>query len=345
MAENSYFFNSSYSDKRTYRAEDFARYFESVLSSGIMPNFDGIRGATDGEYGLNVTNYIGSLRVGVKAGHAIIKGHRYELSGEERLTLRPTTGATVNRIDRIVLRLDRRASARHIKLFVVEGQEAYSAEPPALMRNANVHEISLAQVHITGGQSYIDKIVDERLDESVCGIANSLINVPTSRFVEQFNAWFNGYRDDAQSEFDTWFDSVKDVIDDSLANRLLQAVQALETKKADKTEVNALATNKVDKVYGKQLSTNDYTSAEKTLVAQIPQKANLSDVARIADGTPLFVYNTSDMTDTTRLYVNLSDGFIYAYTNGVWTNTQVQYQAAGGEWLEAMTEENEEWIV
>lgn len=247
MAENSYFFNSSYSDERTYRAEDFARYFESVLSSGIMPNFDGIRGATDGEYGLNVTNYIGSLRVGVKAGHAIIKGHRYELSGEERLTLRPTTGATVNRIDRIVLRLDRRASARYIKLFVVEGQEAYSAEPPALMRNANVHEISLAQVHITGGQSYIDKIVDERLDESVCGIANSLINVPTSQFVEQFNTWFNSYTDDAQSEFDTWFDSVKDVIDDSLANRLLQAMQELETKKADKTEVNALATEKADK--------------------------------------------------------------------------------------------------
>ena len=204
MAENSYFFNSSYSDKRTYRAEDFARYFESVLSSGIMPNFDGIRGATDGEYGLNVTNYIGSLRVGVKAGHAIIKGHRYELSGEERLTLRPTTGATVNRIDRIVLRLDRRASARHIKLFVVEGQEAYNAESPTLMRNANVHEISLAQVHITGGQSYIDEIVDERLDESVCGIANSLINVPTSAFQQQFNEWFDIYKYENENTAEAW---------------------------------------------------------------------------------------------------------------------------------------------
>src|SRR5699024_8231061 len=49
------------------------------------------------------------------------------------------------------------------------------------------------------GQSFIsqDDIVDERLDESVCGLASSLVTVPTDifteewkEFVAEYNKWF-----------------------------------------------------------------------------------------------------------------------------------------------------------
>ena len=89
---------------------------------------------------------------------------------------------------------------------------------------------------------------------------------------------------------------------------------------------------KVDKVTGKQLSTNDYTNAEKTLVAQIPQKANQSFVdaqfATIVSGAPKGTYSTLSAlqaaypTGTTGIFLVLADGHWYYWqsTTSAWTD-------------------------
>nr|DAV57938.1 MAG TPA: hypothetical protein [Caudoviricetes sp.] len=56
-------------------------------------------------------------------------------------------------------------------------------------------------------------------------------------------------------------------------------VQQIETAfTAVESDVNALNSGKVDKETGKGLSSNDYTTAEKNLVATIPQKADKSEL-------------------------------------------------------------------
>ena len=56
-------------------------------------------------------------------------------------------------------------------------------------------------------------------------------------------------------------------------------VQQVETAfTAVESDVNALNSGKVDKETGKGLSSNDYTTAEKNLVATIPQKADKSEL-------------------------------------------------------------------
>lgn len=60
--------------------------------------------------------------------------------------------------------------------------------------------------------------------------------------------------------------------------------KGLSTNDYTTAEKSLVATisNKVDKVSGKGLSTNDYTTAEKALVATISDKLNASDVAVIS---------------------------------------------------------------
>ncbi len=80
-------------------------------------------------------------------------------------------------------------------------------------------------------------------------------------------------------------------------------------------------------------------SADQTITAQLaqivqqelPLKANITDVANISSGTPLFADSVANMTDTTRVYANTTDGLIYVY-NGVslaFEATTVQYQSTG----------------
>lgn len=62
---------------------------------------------------------------------------------------------------------------------------------------------------------------------------------------------------------------------------------------------------------------------------QLETKASKGDVARISSGTPLFANSVIEMIDTTKNYVNTTDGFLYIYNEGSWTKTSVQYQSTG----------------
>lgn len=63
--------------------------------------------------------------------------------------------------------------------------------------------------------------------------------------------------------------------------------------------------------------------------SQLEQMAKKDDVARISSGTPLFASSTSEMSDTTRNYVNTTDGYLYNYSSGSWTKTNMLYQSSG----------------
>lgn len=156
MAEQYRFFNSVEGDERTYQAEDMAQMFSNFLGNGF---FEGLRVSSNST--MNST---------VSAGSAFIEGHSYNNTTNLTLT-HESADSSLNRIDRVVLRLNTDTDARYIKAFVKKGEEASNPSPPGLTRNDYVYEISLAQVYIEAGKSYIDdsQITDERGDRDVCG--------------------------------------------------------------------------------------------------------------------------------------------------------------------------------
>ena len=131
MAEIFKFFNSAPGDERWHYASDFADYFGSVLSSGLLST-------SEEDIGLQVSVNEGTLTTNVSVGKALIKGYSYENTTD--LTLKHTLPETENsRIDRIVLRLDLRNQNRYIRAFVKEGIPSLEPVAPELQRDQYVY--------------------------------------------------------------------------------------------------------------------------------------------------------------------------------------------------------------
>jgi hypothetical protein len=206
MAEESSFFNSVNGD-RQYDMEQFATYFKQFLSTGIFHK--------DNVPYLKVKKGAG-LQTILETGSAYVEGFMYR-NTEEITFSHDAADATNPRIDRIILRLDRGVNARNIKAMIKKGTPATNPLPPALQRDDIVYELSLAQARINAGSTSISTLTDERLNESVAGLVNSLITIPTDEFQQQWNSYFNGVVEetnqnieDNQAEWDNWFSGIQE---------------------------------------------------------------------------------------------------------------------------------------
>ena len=199
MAEEYRFFNHIDGD-RQYNADEFAEYFRQVLTNGILNG------------GTNLQVYVtGADRVArIKPGKAWLEGYFYKLTDELELPL-AEAHSTYDRIDRIVVRLDRRPEARHIRAFVLTGEPAMDPVPPALTREGLVYEISLAQVLVVHNTSVVQSgnVTDERLDVSVCRLVNSLVQVDAAHMTQQFEDWYNANMAQWQQEWEDWFAGIQ----------------------------------------------------------------------------------------------------------------------------------------
>ncbi|AMA62496.1 putative phage structural domain protein [Kurthia sp. 11kri321] len=283
MAEIFKFFNSAPGDERWHYASDFADYFGSVLSSGLISNGEAV--------GLQVTVNAGTMTTSVNVGRALIKGYSYENTTPLTLT-HSIPEQTLDRIDRIVLRLDLKNASRFIKVFVKEGVSALEPIPPTLQRDQYIYELSLAQVRIRKNTSSIvvSDIKDERADENLCGIVQSLITVPTSVFQQQFDTWFASIADVTeqsvtdwqiaqQQAFTMWFDSIKGQLDGDVGAKL---ASELTTHKAEYAQ---------------------FKSAIEKEVAELQNANELSIVKSSKDSEGIF---------TTVTYKRKSDNTIFA---------------------------------
>lgn len=174
--------SSQMEDDRTYEAEVFRKYFAKFLSNGVYyghyKNY--------GENGMKVTAN-GGLGIKVNAGAGIIEGADFENEEAKTFTLeRPTSG---NRVDRVVVKLDKTLAVRETQLYIKAG----TGETPAtLQRDDNIYEICLAEVTVKGTSNIeANDIVDKRLDKTLCGIVNSLISVDGEELYQKFQDYID----------------------------------------------------------------------------------------------------------------------------------------------------------
>lgn len=221
MAERFLFFNSIEGDRRKYKAQDFAEYFATVLSTGFIH--------TDEVPGMRVSVESGTMKTVVSPGAAIMKGHWYKNTSD--LTLEhPIPESDMDRVDRVVLRLDLRNQSRFIKLFVKEGTPATEPDAPELQRDELIYELSLAKVLIRKNTSSISEndITDERYYEEYGGFVNSMLTIPTDQFIEEwhqflaerneeFEAASGDFSDQMEHFQNQWDDWLYDIQSDTFA--------------------------------------------------------------------------------------------------------------------------------
>lgn len=197
MAQKYKFFNSGLNDPRIYQAADFADYFGSILSTGLLH--------TDKVPGMAVSVEPSTLNTVVSAGKAIMKGHLYE-NTTPLTQSHSVPEPDLDRIDRIVLRLDLRNAERNILLHVKEGVSATEPTPPELQRDNFIYEISLAHIRVRANTSSLQPadLIDERLNEQLCGLVYSLISIPTDQFQAQWDLYFNQKKAELQQATDNY---------------------------------------------------------------------------------------------------------------------------------------------
>ena len=196
MAELYRFFDGTVSDPRSYSADDFAEYFRQFIRNGVFNGGDE----------LQVSSQQVGLKTYVKPGKAWIDGYFYKNTDNLFLD-HNAPHATMDRIDRVVLRLD--YDLRTMGVRVLPGVPGVTPQPPALTRNNHVYELSLAQVKIKAGAVSVSPadIVDERFDTELCGLVTHLFEqVDTTEIFAQFTAAWHKFT----AEWQRWFEEVKE---------------------------------------------------------------------------------------------------------------------------------------
>ncbi|WP_397537879.1 hypothetical protein [Rummeliibacillus pycnus] len=235
MAEIFKFFNSAPGDERWHYASDFADYFGDVLSSGLL--------LSENAYGLMVKVNSDTLETYVEPGKALIKGHSYKNTLPLYLQ-HDLPEVSQNRIDRIVLRLDLSNANRYIRAFVKKGTPSSNPVPPELQRDQYIWELSLAKILVRANTATLlaDDLTDERSDENLCGIVQSLITVPTSVFQQQYSYWFGRFSNEKRLEFEDWFNEVKSTLSTNTVSNLYTLIEALDIR-TDILEEQMIDTN------------------------------------------------------------------------------------------------------
>lgn len=180
-------------DERIYPADEFVQgALAALVTDGIYNGGDNCK--------IIPTEY--NYTVAMKPGRAYIDGYNMlavEAYGDEdvrQLLAVPAPTGTV-RCDRVVIRLNRDMSldGRYIKPMVIAGTEG-SDEPPALVRTAELYDLSLATVIVRQDTAVIpeEDITDTRFDGSVCGVAGFKPQPDLTDLVQQFyTKWSTEY--------------------------------------------------------------------------------------------------------------------------------------------------------
>lgn len=185
------FFNSVNGDRK-YNADDISNYFLKLISNGVF--------ATPSN-AMQVQANTG-MTVQVSAGWGFIQCKWINNSAPYLLTL-DASDVVLNRIDRVVLRLNASTSVRTMSIAIKKGTPASNPVAPTLTRvTGGIWELSLAQIYVGAGVTSISQanITDERANTSVCGFVTGLIDqIDTTNLFAQYNAAFN-----------EWFASIKE---------------------------------------------------------------------------------------------------------------------------------------
>ena len=230
MAEKSSFFTSLNGDRK-YKSSDFAEYFSTFIGNGVFPN---------PSTNLLVTSN-GDMTINLSPGFAWINGYMYHNTDNLTLTVEHADSA-LKRIDRVVLKCD--FINREIKAYVKKGSFASSPIAPTLERGVNAYELALSDILVENGVISIQqsKITDTRLDENVCGIVTQTVKeIETSELYRKLQGYIDERGQDVKGwvetttaqweiDFNTWFETLKDILSGDVAGNLARRILELENK-------------------------------------------------------------------------------------------------------------------
>lgn len=239
MSEKSAFFNAQLDAStgeydRVYLAEDFAAYFSRFISNGVFPN---------PSTGLQVVAAsVPDMTVTMNIGYAYINGYTYENTENYMFNIDVADGV-LSRLDAIFIRYD--LAKREIKAYKAKGTPSAAPVAPTPLRTEDYWDLCVAIIHVDGGITKIDQslIEDTRMNTSLCGIVHGVVDqIDTTTLYKQVQQDLTNFQTVSQTEFNTWFESIKDKLSGDTAANLQNQIDALDPQ-AKRTDVFASMTH------------------------------------------------------------------------------------------------------
>lgn len=280
MAIESYFFNAILDGQggydRTYNSDDFTSYLELLVGDGVFPT---------PSMQLQVTSN-STMGVRVRAGQGWIQGHKLVNTADLALEIE-ASDVLLDRIDAIIMYCD--WINREMGIEVKKGSASSSPYAPSLVRNAGTrYELCLAQVSVPKQTTTItaNLITDTRGNSNLCGwVAGLIQQIDTTGLWQQWD-----------SDFNDWFDQVKDTL---ATATLLQKLEQVFTTDATVTSFDVVEyipsykyTIDILEIYvnGLRLDDNEYSMSQSTVTLAAPITHTGTEIS-------LVVYKSIDGSD------------------------------------------------
>ena len=223
---------------RVYLAAQFAAYFASFIGNGVY--------AEHSNQLQVVAMPTPQMQVGVEKGQGWINGYWYENTDTMYLPIEVADGV-LNRIDSIVLRLG--FAERNMWLMVKKGTPAVNPTAPEVTRTADYYDLQLATVSIPASSIRITQaqIQDTRMNQDVCGWVTGVVKqFDTTTLFNQFETYFQEFKENNQADFDTWFESIKGQLSEDAAGNLQNQIDEHEAKLNNLDQAAGNLQNQID---------------------------------------------------------------------------------------------------
>jgi|WetSurMetagenome_2_1015567.scaffolds.fasta_scaffold11984_4 hypothetical protein len=206
MTVTSGFFDSVTGD-RLYNSEQMSRIFEGIVTSGI---FQSIGGAL-------VVSTSSGMTVSVAAGRAWFN-YTWTLNDTALLLTLDASEIALNRIDRIILEVNKTTAVRANTIKVLKGTPASSPVAPTLSNTATLIQYSLADIYVAAG---VTSITAPNITNKVGSVGTPFItgileSVDIATLLVRY-----------ESEFNVWMDGLEDQLDDNQAGNLQNQINAI----------------------------------------------------------------------------------------------------------------------
>lgn len=190
MPEYSGFFDSVDGDRK-YGAEDMGRMFDGILVDGV------VQGSGDG---LRVYAQGSEMAVNVGTGRAYFNHRWYSNTSSLKKTISPSNPVN-GRYDAVVLEINLSRAGRYVRISTIQGTPSASPARPSMSMGPEIIQYPLAYVYVGPNAAHISTaaIEDARGKDRtpwLTGVASNIsLEGLTSQLTDEFNTWFNEVKD------------------------------------------------------------------------------------------------------------------------------------------------------
>ena len=224
-----YGFYNALNHDRLYDAIQMSSIFDGIIRDGIFSTIGDTMIVTAPEDGLYVN---------VGSGRAWFN-HTWTLNDTAYPIEAEQAEVVLDRIDAVILEVNSSAEVRANSIKFLKGTPSSNPVKPTLTHNAEVNQYALAYVRIRAGQttifqSDIENAVGTDETPFITGVLQQVsIETLLKQWEAEFNTYFTNFQNTSTTEFDDWFQRMKDQLSQDAAGNLQLQIDDIADEKAN----------------------------------------------------------------------------------------------------------------